>query len=91
MQQLSPCATAVGPVLRARAWQQQKQPQGEVCAPQLWRGTHLLQPDKSPCSSEDPAQPKKIKINVKEKLTREANFKIFLKICFFILAVQGLS
>ena len=88
-EQLSLCATAVGPVLRARAWQQPEQPQGEVCALQLWCGTHSLQPDKSPCSSEDPAQPKKI--NAKEKLTREANFKIFLKICFFILAVQGLS
>ena len=60
-EQLSPGATAVGPVLRARAWQQQEQPQGEGCAPQLQGGTHSLQPDKSLCSSEDPAQPKAIK------------------------------
>ena len=89
-EQLGPCATAARPVLRARAWQPQKQPEWEVCT-LTTGGTRLLQPEESLCSSEDPAQPKKIETNVKEELTWEVNFRIFLKICLFILAVQGLS
>ena len=60
-------------VLRACALQQEKTLQWEVCTPQLESSPHLLQLEqssfsllqleKSPCSSKDPAQPKVNKWN----------------------------
>ena len=58
-EQLSPCATtAEARAPRACASQKEKPPQWEVCAPQLQSSSCSLQLEKSPHSSEDPAQPK---------------------------------
>ena len=43
---------------RARVLQQEKPPQWETPAPQLQRGTHSPQLEKSPGSIEDPGEPK---------------------------------
>ena len=52
---------------RARAWQQEKPPQCEACTTQLESSRWLLQPEKSLCSIEDPAQSKIIINKVKKK------------------------
>ena len=49
--------------LAERALQQEKPLQWEARAPQLESSPHSMQLEKSPCSNENPAQPKSIKIN----------------------------
>ena len=64
-EQLSPCSTTTEPVpttsesvhSRARALQQDKQLQWEARVPQLGSSPHSLQPEKSSCCNQDPAQP----------------------------------
>ena len=75
----SSCLAATGATARRR-----------VCASTT--GWHPLAATwQKPVQQWRPSTAKSDKKNVKEELTQEANFKIFLKICFFILAVQGLG
>ena len=61
----SPSCSYWSPRSRARALQQEQSPQWEACipqwearTPQLARSPHSLQLEKSPCSNNDPGQPK---------------------------------
>ena len=70
LDQLSPCTTTSEPMLgrpgraateptcpRARASRQEKLPPSGACTPPLERSPCSLQPERSRCSDEDPAQP----------------------------------